>query len=147
MTDTIDQEIYTANVTVRGGRAGRAVSDDGFIDLPLARPGQGTATNPEQLLAAGWGACFQSALGVAAKGTGISTRDSVVHVRVTLGAMTSGTYALKSAIKVYLPGVDLDEAQTLVEKTHTICPYSRATAGNIESTVHAVDELSMYGSQ
>ena len=145
MTDRIDQDIYTADVRVTGGRGGRAVSDDGLIDVPLARPGQGTATNPEQLMAAGWGACFQSALAVAAKGTGIPTRDSVVRVRVTLGSMASGIYAIKSAIAVHLPGVDLDEAQRLVDRTHTICPYSRATAGNIETTVTAVDESSVHG--
>lgn len=144
MTDIISKSIYTAHVSVQGGRAGRARSDDGHIDLPLARPGQGTATNPEQLLAAGWGACFQSALAVAAKGSDIDVRDSVVEVAVTLGAMESGVYAVKAAIEVYLPHAALEKAQRLVERTHEICPYSRATRGNIEATVRAVGHLGMY---
>lgn len=145
MTDTVEKEMYTARVSTSGGRGGRAASDDGLIDFPLARPGQGTATNPEQLLAAGWGACFQSALEVVAKGTGVSAEDSVVCVHVTLGATSSGLYALKSRIEAYLPGVEIDVAQQLVEKTHAICPYSLATRGNIEATVSAVTELEMYG--
>lgn len=147
MTDIITTELYTAEVTVQGGRGGRAVSSDGFIDLPLARPGQGSATNPEQLLAAGWGACFQSALAVAARGTGVDVRDSVVGVRITLGSMDDGVYALKGAILVHLPNASLADAAQLAEKTHTICPYSRATAGNIDVSVRAVPDLRPFASE
>lgn len=141
MTDVIDTEIYTTEVIVEGGRAGRALSSDGVLDLPLARPGQGHATNPEQLLAAGWGACFQSALGVAARGTGIKTTGSKVMVTVTLGSESDGTYALKASIAVYLPEASVEEAQALALKTHTVCPYSKATSGNIEVDVSAVPEM------
>jgi osmotically inducible protein OsmC len=146
MTDIIETPIYTADVTVEGGRGGRAVSSDGLIDLPLARPGQGGATNPEQLLAAGWGACFQSALAVAAKGTGIVASGGVVKVSVTLGAKSDGVYALSADIQVHLPKASLEDAQQLVEKTHTVCPYSRATAGNIAVTLSAVPDLTMFAS-
>lgn len=144
MPDVIDTEIYTTKVTVDGGRGGRAVSSDGVIDLPLARPGQGKATNPEQLLAAGWGACFQSALTVAARGTAISTTGSRVMVTITLGTKTDGVYALKADIAVHLPKASLEDTQSLAEKTHRVCPYSRATSGNIEVSVNAVPEIEMF---
>lgn len=144
MTDIIEKPIYTADVTVKGGRAGHAVSSDGLIDLDLARPGEAHATNPEQLLAAGWGACFQAALAVASRGTGIKVTDSVVKVRITLGAKADGVYALAAEILVHLPYATLAEAQEIADKTHTICPYSRATAGNIEATVSVVPELELY---
>jgi Ohr subfamily peroxiredoxin len=145
MTDIISKELYTADVTVEGGRGGgRAVSSDGQLKLPLARPGEGTATNPEQLLAAGWGACFQSALAVAARGTGIKATGGVVKVSVTLGVKEDGVYALKSNIQVFLPEATIEDAQQLAKKTHLVCPYSRATAGNIEVSVTAVPELEMF---
>ena len=134
----ITKEIYSTEVATSGGRAGRARSSDGLLDLALARPGAGHDTNPEQLLAAGWSACFQSALNGIAKKEGIDAANSTVTARVTLGNESDGGYALKAALTVVIPGVDLTVAETLTQKAHQMCPYSKAMRGNIEIEVKTV---------
>jgi len=137
MTRIIAKPIYTAHVSATGGRAGRATSSDGILDLELSRPGDGKATNPEQLLAAGWSACFQSAMAATFRRE-IDTSASLVTVDVTLGNEEDGSYALAAVIQVAIPDLPLERVQELADITHTVCPYSKATAGNIEVTVRAV---------
>ena len=137
--NVVTKEIYSTEVTTSGGRSGRARSSDGLLDLALARPGSGQATNPEQLLAAGWSACFQSALIGIAKRDGIDASGSTVTARVTLGNESDGGYALKASLSVAIPGVDRATAEALTEKADQMCPYSKAMRGNIEVDVKTVD--------
>jgi Ohr subfamily peroxiredoxin len=133
---------YVATVTVTGGREGHAVSDDGVLDVQLRRPkqrGVSEGTNPEQLFAAGWGACFQSALGATARAEDIDVSNSTVTVDVGVGPDAEGNYGLGARITVALPGLDRETAQRLVNAAHQRCPYSRATRGNIEVVVALVD--------
>jgi len=133
--------LYTARATATGGRAGHAVTDDGLLDVHLKPPkemgGPGEATNPEQLFAAGYAACFQSALGVVGRREGVDTGDSLVEADVSIGTIGGGGYGLAVALKVSVPGVDADTALRLAEAAHQVCPYSNATRGNIEVTVEA----------
>ena len=102
--------LYTARATATGGRAGHAVTDDGLLDVHLKPPkemgGPGGATNPEQLFAAGYSACFQSALGVVGRREGVDTADSLVEADVSIGTIGGGGYGLAVALKVSIPGVD-----------------------------------------
>jgi osmotically inducible protein OsmC len=137
------ESIYTAVATSTGaGRAGgQAVSDDGVLDLTLAIPtsmgGPGGGTNPEQLFAAGWAACFHSALKGVAATQKIKFTDSAVVAEVGLQAAGDGTYGLSAALHVELAGVDQATADDLVEAAHKVCPYSNATRGNIPVTIDA----------
>jgi len=136
--NTIAKVLYTTEVTTTGGRSGRSTSDDGLLDVPLARPGTGRATNPEQLLGAGWSACFQSALQLIGARNKVDVAASVVKATVMIGAEEDGGFALKVALKVIIPGLALDEAQSLADQAHLVCPYSKATRGNIAVDVLAV---------
>ena len=133
--------LYTARATATGGRAGHAVTDDGLLDVHLKPPkemgGPGGATNPEQLFAAGYAACFQSALGVVGRREGVDTADSLVEADVSIGTIGGGGYGLAVALKVSIPGVDSDTTLRLAEAAHQVFPYSNATRGNIEVTVEA----------
>jgi osmotically inducible protein OsmC len=135
----LTKDLYTASATATGGRSGRAVSDDGILDVSLAAPpelgGAGGATNPEQLFAAGFAACFESALGVVARRMKAEITGSSVTARVTLGSVAGGVYGLRVAIVADLPGVDGETAQQLIERAHQVCPYSNATRGNIEVAI------------
>ena len=137
----LTKRLYTARATATGGRAGHAVSDDGILDVNLQPPkemgGPGGATNPEQLFAAGYAACFQSALGAVGRRQGVNTQDSLVEADVTIGPIANGAYGLAVALKVSIPGVDPDTVQSLTEAAHQVCPYSNATRGNIEVTLEA----------
>ncbi len=135
--DIIEKILYTGTVTATGGRAGHASSDDGLLDIDLARPGSGLATNPEQLLAAGWSACFQGALAFVGREAGIDTSKSLVTAQVTLGNDGGGGFALSAKIAVMIPEADLDVVQGLADAAHKVCPYSRATRGNIAVLVTA----------
>lgn len=137
MSHIIAKEIYTTEVTTTGGRAGRAQSDDGLLDLALARPGSGRATNPEQLLAAGWSACFQSALQFVANGKGVDASASVVKAQITLGTEADGGFALKAELAVAIPNLPLETVRALADDAHQVCPYSKATRGNIEVEISA----------
>jgi osmotically inducible protein OsmC len=133
------KDLYTATATATGGRGGRSTSNDGILDVALAAPvalgGPGGATNPEQLFAAGYAACFQSALGVVARRFKADITGSAVTADVTLGSVEGGAYGLKVALHAELPGLEVDVAQQLVDAAHQVCPYSNATRGNIEVTV------------
>ncbi|GAA4152190.1 organic hydroperoxide resistance protein [Actinomadura keratinilytica] len=126
---------YTA-VATANGRDGRAVSSDGRLDLPLALPvemgGTGRGTNPEQLFAAGYAACFASALGAVARGTGQDVRDVSVTAEVGIGGDVRSGFGLSVVLRVELPDELQGEAgRALVDKAHQVCPYSNATRGNI----------------
>lgn len=133
--------LYTARATATGGRSGHAVTDDGLLDVHLKAPkemgGPGGATNPEQLFATGYAACFQSALSVVGRREGVETGDSLVEADVTIGTIGGGGYGLAVALKVSIPGVDADTTLRLAQAAHQVCPYSNATRGNIEVTVEA----------
>ena len=137
----VAKPLYTARATATGGRAGHAVTDDGLLDVHLKPPkemgGPGGATNPEQLFAAGYAACFQSALGVVGRRAGVDTEDSLVEADVSIGPIGGGGYGLAVALKVSIPGVDAGTTLQLAEAAHQVCPYSNATRGNIVVTVEA----------
>ena len=132
--------IYTAQVTVTGGRRkGHAVSNDGVLDLKLKLPGASgdpQATNPEQLFAAGYAACYQSALMGAAHRAGEDASSSTVHAAVSLGK-EEGTeaYGLSVVLTVDIPGLARAKVEELANAAHETCPYSRATRGNIDVQV------------
>lgn len=142
MVTEITKELYTATATAVGARAGHVKSSDGLVDVDLRRPvemgGPGGATNPEQLFAAGYSACFQSALGVVAKRSNVNIDDSTVTGSVTLGTADGGALVLAVVLEVHIPGLDLEKAQELTDGAHQVCPYSNATRGNIKVTVTAV---------
>ena len=129
--------IYTAIASSTGnGRNGHVRSSDGILDLELATPtemgGPGGASNPEQLFAAGYAACFHSALKGAARAQGVEVTDSAVTAEVGIGKDDAGGYGLSVALTVELRGLDQAAADALVEAAHRVCPYSNATRGNID---------------
>lgn len=133
--------LYTATATATGGRDGRAVSSDGILDVKLSTPrelgGQGgEATNPEQLFAAGYSACFIGALKfVAGQQKKQLPADSSITGKVGIGQIPGG-FGLEVELNISLPGFDQDEAQALVDAAHQVCPYSNATRGNIQVTLN-----------
>ncbi len=138
-TNTIDP-VYTTSVSVTGGRQGHAVSDDGALDVRLGAPGSSggdPATNPEQLFAAGYAACFQSALHSAAREDGQDASASTVTAEVSLGKEASGGFGLAVVLTVAIPDLDHDAVQALADAAHRRCPYSKATRGNIDVHVRA----------
>lgn len=128
----IDKVLYTGRTHTTGGRDGASRSDDGELDIKLSPPGSAHAgTNPEQLFAAGWSACFIGAIGLAAGKRKVRLpADLSVDAEVDLGT-TEGAYFLQARLKVALPGIEPDLAKALVEEAHQTCPYSKATRGNI----------------
>ncbi|MEV5504942.1 organic hydroperoxide resistance protein [Streptomyces orinoci] len=134
--------LYTAVATAENGRDGRVASDDGKLDVVVNPPkelgGSGAGTNPEQLFAAGYAACFQSALGVVARREGADVSGSTVTAEVGLGKTADGGYGLAVAVSARIPGVDQAVATALVEKAHQVCPYSRAVRGNVEVTLSVI---------
>ncbi len=133
--------LYTATATATGGRDGRAVSSDGVLDVKLSTPrelgGQGgEATNPEQLFAAGYSACFIGALKfVAGQQKKQLPADSSITGKVGIGQIPGG-FGLEVELNISLPGFDQAEAQALVDAAHQVCPYSNATRGNIQVTLN-----------
>lgn len=127
---------YTAVATAENGRDGRVSSDDGNLDVvvnpPKAMGGSGAGTNPEQLFAAGYSACFQGALGVVARQEKADISGSTVTAAVGIGKTEAGGFGLEVAITASIPNVDKATAQALIEKAHQVCPYSNATRGNIK---------------
>jgi Ohr subfamily peroxiredoxin len=127
--------LYTAEATAWGGREGRVSSDDGILDVQVTVPevlgGPGGATNPEQLFAAGYAACFHSALKLVARRAKVDVSESAVTARVGLGA-TELYFGLEVELEAELPDVERSVAEELVATAHTVCPYSNATRGNIE---------------
>ncbi|MGW1192717.1 organic hydroperoxide resistance protein [Streptomyces sp. NPDC002559] len=128
--------LYTAVATAENGRDGRVSSDDGNLDVvvnpPRAMGGSGAGTNPEQLFAAGYSACFQGALGVVARQEKADISGSTVTAAVGIGKTAEGGFGLEVAITATIPNVDADTARALVEKAHQVCPYSNATRDNIK---------------
>ena len=134
----LEKRLYTATATATGGRDGRAKSDDATLDLVLAPPkalgGSGAGTNPEQLFAAGYAACFGSAIGAVARAKKITTGTVSVTTKVTLGSIGAG-YGLAVELEASLPDLPREQAEALVQAAHQVCPYSNATRGNIEVSV------------
>ncbi len=128
----IDKVLYTGKVHTTGGRDGEAHSDDGRLSLKLSPPGsKGAGTHPEQLFAAGWSACYIGALGRAASKLNVSLPSAPsVDAEVDL-AMAGDAFLLQARLRVHIPGVDGEVARALVEAAHGICPYSKATRGNL----------------
>ena len=127
--------LYTAVATADGGRTGgRVVSTDGNLDLPIAAPtemgGSGEGTNPEQLFAAGYAACFGSAVELVGRRMRQDVSDASVTAHVGIGATGDGGFGLEVELHVDLPNAD--DAQAVVDKAHEVCPYSNATRGNID---------------
>lgn len=139
MTTVLNKALYTSEATVHGGRDGHGRSSDGVLDLDIRPPrevgGSGGGTNPEQLFALGYSACFQSAMEVVGRRQGVDTSNSAVTGRVTLGTIEGGAYGLAVELDVEIPGVDRQTAQQVVNAAHEVCPYSNATRGNIEVTL------------
>lgn len=127
---------YTAVATAENGRDGRVATDDGKLDVVVNPPkemgGSGAGTNPEQLFAAGYSACFQGALGVVASKENADISGSTVTAKVGIGQTEAGGFGLEVAITASIPNVDAATAQSLIEKAHQVCPYSSATRGNIK---------------
>ena len=132
---------YTTTATTKGGRDGRAVLENGGLALAMALPkdlgGSGEGHNPEQLFALGWSSCFGQALLALSKKHGVDASGAKVTCAVTL-EKDATSFALKAELKVSIPGVDKAKVQALVEDAHTICPYSRATRGNVPVTLTVV---------
>jgi osmotically inducible protein OsmC len=142
MTTKLDKVLYTAKAHTTGGREGRATTDDGLLDVTLQPPkemgGKGGATNPEQLFAAGYSACFIGALKFVAGQKKIAVpADTAVDASVAIGPIPDG-FGLAVELAVSLPGMDRATAQELVEAAHVVCPYSNATRGNIDVTLTVV---------
>ena len=135
----IDNVLYTGKVHTTGGREGAALSSDGRLDIRLSTPGgNGAGTNPEQLLGAGWSACFIGAMGGAARALKISLpADTSVDTEIDLGT-TDNAYFIQARLTVSLPGLPRDVAQEVVDRAHQTCPYSKATRGNIGVTITLV---------
>ncbi|MEU1493148.1 organic hydroperoxide resistance protein [Streptomyces sp. NPDC005776] len=133
---------YTAVATAENGRDGRVSSDDGKLDVVVNPPkemgGSGAGTNPEQLFAAGYSACFQGALGVVARQEKADITGSTVTAAVSIGKAEAGGFGLEVAITATIPNVDPATAQALIEKAHQVCPYSNATRGNIKVALSVV---------
>jgi Ohr subfamily peroxiredoxin len=132
--------VYTARTHTTGGREnGVSRSSDGRLDVKLSVPGSARiGTNPEQLFAAGWSACFESAIGLAARKRRIVLpADLAIDAEVDL-KQADGAYVLGTRLNVSLPGVARDVAEALVEEAHQICPYSKATRGNIDVAINLV---------
>ncbi|MER8066843.1 MULTISPECIES: organic hydroperoxide resistance protein [unclassified Streptomyces] len=128
--------LYTAVATAENGRDGRVSSDDGQLDVivnpPKSMGGSGAGTNPEQLFAAGYSACFQGALGVVARQQKADISGSTVTAKVGFGKLEAGGFGLEVELVASIPNVDEATAKDLLEKAHQVCPYSNATRGNIK---------------
>jgi osmotically inducible protein OsmC len=132
--------LYTAEATVTGGREGHARTSDGRLEVDLDVPAEmggagGPGTNPEQLFAAGYAACFQSALLRIAAGHKLDVRGSRITARIGIGPLESGGFGLSAALDLDAPKIGRDQAVDLMTRAHEACPYSRATRGNIEVTL------------
>src|SRR5699024_694075 len=131
-----DKIVYIAEATATGGRDGRARTSDGKLDVRLTPPkemgGTGEGSNPEQLFACGYSACFLGALQLVAGKEGIALpTDAAITGKVGIGPIPTG-FGLQVELRIALPGLPPEQAQALVDKAHIVCPYSNATSGNIE---------------
>ena len=139
MTAKLEKVLYTAKAHTTGGRDGASRTDDGRLDIKLSSPGTaGTGTNPEQLFAAGYAACFIGALKAVAGMQKITLpADLAIDSSVDLGKVGQA-YGIAAQLNVALPGMERDAAQKLVDAAHQVCPYSNATRGNIDVTINLV---------
>ncbi|MDB5767613.1 MAG: peroxiredoxin [Collimonas fungivorans] len=136
----LEKVLYTGKThTSSGGRDGASRSSDGRLDIKLSSPGSaGDGTNPEQLFAAGWSACFIGAMGIAAGKMKVALPpDLAVDAEVDLG-VTGGAYFLQARLNVSLPGLEREVARALTDAAHQTCPYSKATRGNIDVVINLV---------
>ncbi len=136
MTTKLDKVLYTAHAHTTGGREGRSVSDDGLLDVKLSPPkamgGAGTSTNPEQLFAAGYSACFMGALKHVAGVKKVTVpADASIDASIDIGPIPAG-FGISARLAISLPGMDRSVAQDLIDTAHQVCPYSNATRGNID---------------
>lgn len=136
MTETV---LYTGKTHTTGGRDGASRSSDGRLDIKLSAPGTvGGGTNPEQLFAAGWSACFEGAMGLAARKMKVELpADLAIDAEVDL-CLASDEYFLQARLNVSLPGIDGEIAQALVDAAHRTCPYSKAIRGNVNVVINLV---------
>jgi lipoyl-dependent peroxiredoxin len=139
MTTQLEKVLYTAKTHTTGGRDGASRTSDGRLDVKLSSPGTaGAGTNPEQLFAAGWSACFIGAMGLAAGKLKVKLpADTAVDAEVDLGTNDTG-YLLRARLNVSLPGLEADVARAIVDTAHQTCPYSKATRGNIDVAINLV---------
>jgi Ohr subfamily peroxiredoxin len=135
----IEKVLYTAKVHTTGGRDGASRSDDGRLEVKLSSPGaKGDGTNPEQLFATGWSACFIGAMQVAAGKMKVTLPpDLAIDAEVDLGT-NAGGYLVQARLNISLPGMDRETARALVDEGHKLCPYSKATRGNINVEINLV---------
>jgi Ohr subfamily peroxiredoxin len=138
-THTAEKVLYTAKTHTTGGRDGASRTSDGRLDVKLSSPGAtGTGTNPEQLFATGWSACFLSAIGHVARQMKVTLPPaSAIDAEVDLCNNSDG-YFLKARLNVSLPGLDHDIAQSLIDAADQTCPYSKATRGNIDVEINLI---------
>jgi osmotically inducible protein OsmC len=132
--------LYTAEATATGGRNGHITSDNGILDVEVRMPkalggADDNYTNPEQLFAGGYAACFDSALNLIIKQGKVKTGETSVKANVSIGQIDNGGFGLSAALAVNIPEVSIEEAQALADKAHQVCPYSNATRGNMEVTI------------
>jgi len=131
--------VYTAEATVTGGREhGHGKTSDGALDVQLRPPTEGGGTNPEQLFAVGYAACFEGALGVAARRERVEVGDASIDSKVSLVSTENRGYTVAVELDVMLPQIqDPEQAKQIVAAAHEVCPYSNATRGNVEVTLIA----------
>lgn len=141
MPTPLDKVLYTAHAHTTGGRDGASRTDDGRLDVKLSSPGtSGTGTNPEQLFAAGYSACFIGAMkAVAARTKTALPADLAIDAEVDLGPIPNA-FGIAVRMRISLPGMERAAAESLVQAAHQVCPYSNATRGNIDVTVTVVDD-------
>jgi osmotically inducible protein OsmC len=137
--NALDTVLYTAKTHTIGGREGHARSDDGQLDVALSPPGsRRPGTNPEQLFAAGWSACFEGAMGIAARKLGVALPpETAIDAEVDLGKVGE-EYQLQARLAISLPGVPPGQAQAIVDEAHRTCPYSKLSRGNIDVRIRLV---------
>ncbi len=135
----VEKVLYTAKTHTTGGRDGASRSSDGRLDVKLSSPGTASSgTNPEQLFAAGWSACFEGAMGLAARKMKITLpADLAIDAEVDLN-LADGAYFLRARLNVSLPGLERDVAQALTDAAHQTCPYSKAIRGNVDVAINVV---------
>lgn len=131
--------LYTAHATATGGRDGKAETDNKALSVKITKPGSSAGTNPEQLFACAYAACFGGAVGAVAKKHGKDASSAAVHADVTLN-QNDGGFFIGATLNVSLPGVDKALAETIVQEAHEMCPYSKATRGNIEVKLKVNDQ-------
>lgn len=139
---SLEQIVYTAKAKATGGRDGRAISSDEILDVKLAVPtemgGAGGGTNPEQLFAAGYSACFLGAMKFVAGRDKLNiSKDAFIEGEVSIGSIPTG-FGIQVKLNIHLEGMDQAEAQQLVDAAHIVCPYSNATRGNIDVTLNVI---------